>query len=906
MSMKTSVPAPPSPGLTAYHLRTEYRVEPLGIDVANPRLSWRLRDERRGSAQAAFRVTVAVDEESVWDSGWVDEPVTTVEYGGPLESRTRYDWSLDLRDHTGQVTDGGASWFETAFLSTDELQGAWIGRDPTWDSIDKEFDPPTDDDIPTKARHIPPVSYLRTEFHASSPVVRARVYATARGIYSLHVNGQRVGKDELTPGWTDYRDRILYQTYDLTSLVREGANAVGIALADGWWSGYVGFDSRRQGNHYGTAPEAWALLVLEHEDGETIVATDGSWRESRGPIHYTDLLMGEYVDARRDLGAWCEPGYDDSSWAPVRQFGNDLDLLVAQVDEPIRAVLDVQAVERFADPDGRTIYDFGQNLVGRVRIPLGGMAPDQQVVLRHGETLDEGRLYTANLRTAEARDVYVSAGGTDNVFEPAFTLHGFRFLEVSGLESPPEPADVTAVVLMNDTPFEGSIETSSDDVNQLISNIRWGQRGNFVGVPTDCPQRDERLGWMADAQVFLPTAALNADVSGLFTRWLRDVRFAQSDEGSFPDVAPVVSNFFSDGAPAWADAGVIMPWHLYRVYGDVRLLRESFESMTRWVDFVERANPSLLWTRRVGNHYGDWLQIDAETPRPVMATAYFAHSARLVAEAARVLGEDDKALHYADLAGRIANAFVEAFVSDDGRIDGDTQTGYLLAIAFDLLPEQLREAAAGHLVRAIEDHGRLLTTGFVGVSLLCPVLSDIGRSDLAFALLETDRYPSWLYSVRHGATTIWERWDGWTEHAGFQAVEMNSFNHYSLGSVGEWLYRYVAGIDQAEDSVAYSNLRIAPQIGGSLTHVEAHYETPRGRVSTAWSIIGEDVAFDVSIPPGASATVTLPFPRVSEGGTALADVPGASGLRPSPSSTTFTLTSGNYSLRASADAPIDV
>lgn len=714
-------------------------------------------------------------------------------------------------------------------------------------------------------------------------------------MYTLHLNGQRVGDHELAPGWTDYRDRILYQTYDVTDLIRDGANAVGIVLADGWWSGYVGFDSRRQGKHYGVAPQAWAMLVLEHADGtETVVATDASWRESAGGIRYTDLLMGESVDARYDLGRWTEPGFDDSAWAPARELAHDHELLVAQVDEPIRAMLELPAVERQRDPDGRLLFDFGQNLVGRVRIELGPMAAGQQAVLRHGEVLDDdGRLYTANLRTAEARDVYVSAGSDSNPFEPVFTVHGFRYLELSGVDAPVDR--VTAVVLHNDTPFENSIETSSADLNRLIENIRWGQRGNFVAVPTDCPQRDERLGWMADAQVFLPTAALNADVSSFFTRWLRDVRYAQTPEGSFPDVAPVVSEFFADGAPAWADAGVIIPWHLYRVYGDRRLLAESFESMTRWVEFVERENPDLIWRRRVGNHYGDWLQIDAATPRPVLATAYFARSAELVGRAARVLGRDAEAGRFEELARRIRAAFVDSFVGDDGRIDGDTQSVYLLALAFELLPEHLRGAAADHLVRTVEEHDRLLTTGFVGVALLCPVLSDIGRSDLAYALVETDRYPSWLYSVRHGATTIWERWDGWTEHAGFQSVEMNSFNHYSLGSVGEWLYRYAGGIDQAADSVGYERLRIAPQIGGSLDRVAASYETPRGRLAVEWVANGDRVEVEVEVPPGATALVTLPSEHTLEGGAALAEAEGVTGVRLADGVAEFVLASGAYS-----------
>ncbi|UFS58570.1 alpha-L-rhamnosidase [Subtercola endophyticus] len=846
--------------LQAYDLRTEYRETPLGIDTLEPRFSWRLRSETAGANATAARLTVSSDQGSSWSSGWISPTQNSVAYEGELASRTRYTWVLELRDEHGDELEAASSWFETALLSPTDFAGLWVAVDNTYDAPEREFDPPQDDDIPTAVRHVPPAAHLRRSFTVKPGVARARLYATAHGIYTAHLNGKRLGTAELAPGWTEYTQRLQYQSYDVTNELHEGDNALGILLADGWWSGYVGFDARRQGNHYGVSPEAWAQLEITYDDGSTsTITSDDEWQTANGRIHYTDLLMGEYVDARRDLGDWTSPGYDTSSgWAPAATRENDFATFIAEVDAPIEVIDEVSAKSVVIDAHGRALYDFGQNLVGRVRVDLGALAADQSIILRHGEVLENDELYTANLRTAQQRDVYVSAGADENVFEPTFTMHGFRYLEIDGLSKPAALDKVTARVLSSATPPAGEITTSSADVNQLISNIRWGQRGNFAGLPTDCPQRDERLGWMADAQVFLPTAALNADVAAFFTRWLADVRGAQSAEGSFPDVAPVVSQFFYDGAPAWADAGVIIPWHLYKVYGDRRLLETSYESMTRWVDFVEKHNPNLIWTKRVGNHYGDWLQIDALTPRPLMATAYFAHSAELVAKSAAALGKTADAEHYADLTARIKTVFSETFTGEDGRLEGDTQTDYLLALAFDLVEGEQREAAKHHLVEAIEAHDGLLTTGFVGVSLLCPVLSEIGRDDLAYALLETDRYPSWLYSVRQGATTIWERWDGWTEHAGFQSVEMNSFNHYSLGSVGEWLYRYVAGIDQAPDSVAYERLVIAPRVGGSLTSASAHYDSVRGRISSAWQLEGSDFTLDIEVPPGAVATVVVP------------------------------------------------
>lgn len=883
--------------LTAYDLRTEHRHEPLGIDANQPRASWRLRSDRRGDRALAVRVVCQTGGDVVWDSGWTDDPpVDGLVIGCELAPLTRYDWSLWLRDVDGDEGRAGQTWFETGYLDS-SLPGAWIGRDRHFDRPDRAFDPPVDDDIPVSARRIPPALYLRKTFTVEGQVRRARLSASAHGIYRAHLNGSRVGEDELTPGWTDYTDRVLYQSYDVTDEVHAGSNALGMIVADGWWSGYIGFDRRRQGNFYGTEPAGWAALVIELADGTTqIIATDDSWHEAPGEIFYTDLLMGEYVDRRRNRDGWDTADFNADGWGPVRVTSDDLSKLQAQIDDPIRVVEEVQAQSVSRDPEGRFIYDFGQNLVGRVSLPVGTLSEGDQIVLRHGEMLEHDRLYTANLRTAEARDVYIS-DGVNGVFEPTFTLHGFRYLEVSGdLREPPAPEQVVARVMHNAFDWSGQLETSNEAVNKLISNIRWGQRGNFVGVPTDCPQRDERLGWLADAQVFLPTAALNADVQSFFTRWLRDVRYAQSPEGSFEDVAPVVSLEFADGAPAWGDGGVLMPWHLYRAYGDKRLLSDSFESMTRWVDFIERENPSLLWTRRVGSNYGDWLQVDAATDRAVLATAYFAQSAAIVAAAAKALNKEDLTQHYEDLANRIREAFASAYVDADGRIEGDTQTTYLLALAFDLLPENSRPLAAQHLVRTIEDHDGLLTTGFVGVALLCPVLSGIGRDDLAFALLETNEYPSWLYSVSHGATTIWERWDGWTEGSGFQSTEMNSFNHYSLGSVGEWIYRYVAGIDQDAKSVGYRRLHLAPRVGGTLTHASASYESPQGLVRSGWKRHGNQAIFEFLVPPGTTADVTVPGIAGELDGVSLIDSPYVRDVEVEAAQTQFVLEAGFYSI----------
>jgi len=894
--------------LSAYDLRTEYRTTPIGIGETAPRFSWRLSSETRGARQTGYRITVHVvsflsdsSTSLVWDSGWqLGDDNLVVYSGSPLVSTSRYLWYLELRDEHDDEFASGDSWFEAGLLSPTDYQAVWIQRDTrAWSN---PVEPPQDYSPSAATRRIPPSRYFRGEFTTfTKTVTRARIYATAHGLYELYLNGGRVGDHELAPGWTDYNDRVLYQSFDVTDRLRLGKNAVGIILSEGWWSGYIGSDRKKQGYHYGEVTEAWAQLMVEYSDGSRqTFGTDGSWLDANGPVVYSDLFMGEYVDARRDLGDWTSPDFDASGWIHALGRPGDLETLTAMIDEPIRAIekLPVVSVNRFEDA---WILDFGQNLAGRVRFVFRNEEVGTKIRVRYGEVLQEsGALYTENLRTSEATDYYITAGGPLEIFEPKFTSHGFRYAEIVGVTTAPDLASATAVALRNDIPWTGTLETSDATINQLERNIRWGQRSNFQAVPIDCPQRDERLGWMADAQVFFPTSAYNADVASFFTRWLGDVRYAQSAEGSFSDVAPKIT-ILTDGAPAWGDAGVIIPWELYKMYGDARVLEVSYDSMRRWIDFLELNNPDLIWSRRYGNHYGDWLQIDALTPRDVLATAYFAHSTELVSEAARALGKELEAEHYSELAGRIKAAFRNHFVDPEGRITGDTQTDYLMALKFRLLPESETATLAKHLIRTIEEHGGRLTTGFVGVALLCPVLCDIGRPDLAFTLLQREDYPSWIYSIRQGATTIWERWDAFTQEHGFQSARMNSFNHYALGSIGEWLYRYVAGIDQTVASTAFRELSIAPNVGGTLTSVTAGYETPNGLVKSSWQREGSRFTLAVEVPPGSTARVTIPSDireKVFEGGAEIGKQAGLSSIKVGEANVSLTVASGRYSFES--------
>jgi len=698
---------------------------------------------------------------------------------------------------------------------------------------------------------LPPPPYLRTDFSVNKPVKRAVLYASALGLYELSINGSRVGSDYFTPGWTDYKKRAYYQTYEVTDLIASGRNAIGAILADGWYAGYLGFGKKRE--HYGDKPRLLAQLEIEYADGtRDFVATDKSWKASYGPHIESDFLMGETYDARMEMAGWDGPRFDNSKWQPVAVT----DKIEAEVQSypgvTVRKIMEIKPIERTEPNQGVFVFDMGQNFAGWVRLNVKGEA-GTKIVLRFAEMLNpDGTIYTTNLREARCTDTYTLAGNGPETFEPKFTFHGFRYVEVTGYPGTPSRDAITGIVLHSDTPVAGSFECSSPMVNQLFSNIVWSQRGNFIEIPTDCPQRDERLGWTGDAQIFIRTATYNMDVSAFFTKWLVDLEDAQTPEGAFPDVAPHKVAMGS-GVPAWGDAGVICPWTIYEVYGDKRVLERHYDSMTRWIAYLKKNSKDLL---RPAYGYGDWVSIGSNTPKDVIATAYFAYSTNLVSQAAAAIGKTDDAVEYAQLFRDIKAAFNKAYVAEDGKIKGETQTCYLLGLYFDLLPEAKRPAAARYLVEDLKKRDWHLSTGFVGLSYLLPTLTQTGNLDVAYRLLNQDTFPSWGYSIKNGATTIWERWDGWTDEKGFQDPGMNSFNHYSFGSVGRWMFNTVAGIDT--EGPGYKKIRIEPKPGGGFTYTKASYDSIYGRIESNWKIKGDKFKLEVTIPPNTTATVHVP------------------------------------------------
>jgi alpha-L-rhamnosidase len=867
-------------------LRCEYFEAPLGVDTARPRLSWRLASNRRGARQTAYRVRVASSPEKLasgdadlWDSGRRRSDQTAhVEYAGKtLQSRQRCHWQVTSWDERGDAVESARATWEMGLLEPRDWRARWLQHGPK------------------RTREPRPAAHFRRDFRVGPGLVAARLYASALGLYTAHIDGARVGDHELAPGWTDFNKRLHYQVFDVTNAVGQGDHAIGLTLADGWFAGYIAWLER---GSYGTQPAVIAQLELDYADGRRdVVATDGSWRSATGPITSTDLLMGESHDARLELRGWDEPGYGDGAWAKAKVMPRPRAVLQWQPGPPVRRVDEIPARRVTRAPGGGQIFDLGQNMVGRVRLTIRGKA-GTLVQLRHAEMLHaDGSLMTENLRRARATDTYTLRGGRAETWEPVFTQHGFRYVEVTGHPGELPLSAVTGVVLQSDTPTTGAFRTSHRLLNKLQHNIEWGQRGNFVHIPTDCPQRDERMGWMGDAQVFAGTACFNADVAAFFTKWLQDVRDSQGPSGAFPDVAPDPSP--SEGAPAWGDAGTIVPWVAYERYADRRILQDQLAAMERWVAYIKKANPDLLWRNQLNNNYGDWLSVGADTDKEVLATAYFARSADLTARSAEVLGKQGKARRYRELFEDIRGAFNHEFVDTAGHVRGRTQTAYVIALAFDLLPAPMRPKALRHLVRDIEKHDGHLTTGFVGVSHLLPVLSEGGREDVAFRLLEQETFPSWLYPVLQGATTIWERWDSWKRDGGFQDAGMNSFNHYAFGSVGDWMYANIGGVAPA--APGYKRILVAPRIGGTITSASAELQAMHGPIAVSWRRHGPEFSMNVTIPANTTAEIHVParsLSSVTEGGRSAASVDGLSNGKWRAGAARFEAVSGSYRFRS--------
>lgn len=851
------------------------------VRITTPAKDDTWRESRKASVAAELKpgrndLRVLVENAKPGAAGLIAKLVITLEDGRTIRHTTSEAWksTAEPGDEWRKNRPDNSSWQAARVLGN-------YGAEP-WGKLQ------------ANETFLPPAVFLRQDFRTDKPVTRATLYASALGLVEMHLNGQRVSDDFFTPGWTDYKKRVYYRAYDVTRLVHRGGNALGAVLADGWYSGYIGYRGDRE--HYGKQPRVRAQLHLEYADGTAAdVGTGPGWQAATGPILEADFLKGETYDARLVLAGWDKPGCRAGKWQPVNVGCDEVHPVVqTHPGPPVRAIQEFRARTITEPKPGVYVLDLGQNFAGVPRLKVSGK-PGQKITLRFAERLNpDGTIYTVNLRSARATDTYICKGQGTEIWQPRLTFHGFQYIEITGLSGKPGKDTVVGVALSSDTPVVGTFTCSDPMVNQLRSNLYWTQRANFIDVPTDCPQRDERMGWTGDAQVYIRTATLNTDVEAFFTKWLVDLDDAQRADGQFPCVAPLVVAG-DDGGPAWADAGVVCPYTIYDVYGDRRILERHYDAMKRFIEFCRQRSTSDLLPPEKYHCYGDWLSIKANTPKEVIYTAYFAHCAQLTARAARVLGQTQDAGQYDKLFKDIRAAFNRAYVSADGRIKGDTQAGYALALAFDLVQGKQAKLAAKYLVEDIEKRDGHLSTGFIGTKYLMLVLSKIGRPDVAYGLLHNDTFPSWGFSIKQGATSIWERWDGWTPEQGFQDAGMNSFAHYSFGAVYQWMVGNIGGIRSAGPT--FKQIIIAPQPDPQMASAAVGYRSIRGLIATDWKQQDGRLICNVRIPANTTAQVILPAccaAAVTERGRPLDKVAGVQFLRQDGANVILSVGSGGY------------
>ena len=836
----------------------EYRRNPIGVETSQPRLSWILESKGRGVVQGAYEIVAATSLEALeknqgdlWDSGKVmsDQTAQIAYNGKPLVSVEQCFWKVRVWDGNGNASAWSkpANW-TMGLLNASDWHAHWVGFS-----------------APENADEMKPAVYFRKSFRLEKPVHRAVAFASALGAYELHLNGKQVDTDALSPGWTDFYKRVHYFGYDVTAQLRRGQNALGAILGDGWYAGYIAFTGKR--HLYGGDPRLIVQLQIEYQDGtREIIGTDESWKAMVGPIREDDLQMGCVYDARLELKDWDKVSYDDREWHPAAVDSKVQANLVAHPGEPIRRVLELPTRKVTAPKPGVYVFDLGQNMVGWARLMAHGKA-GQQIVVRHAEMLNpDGTIYTANLRTAKATDTYYLTGGSERAYEPYFTFHGFRYVEVTGLDYKPSPHDITGIVIHSDLDRTGWFECSEPLVNKLFLNALWGQEGNFLDVPTDCPQRNERAGWTGDAQVFMKTACFNLYSPAFYTKWLVDLcDDSQRDDGSFCDVAPSVLGV-KGGNTGWADAAPLCNWRMYEMYGDTRVLQQHYPALVRYMDFL--AQTSKDFVRDVGA-YGDWLRLAGPQKSKAIGTAYYFYTARTMADIAQALGKQDDSEKYHALAENIRGAFVKNYIKADGQILDDNnesgQTFYALAFGLGLVPEQMQSKVAEQFANSLHAQNDHIATGFLGTPFVLFALQKAGHPELAYKLVLNKTYPSWLQQVLWGSTTMWERWDGWRPDKGFQNPAMNSFNHYWLGCVSEWLFTQVAGIDT--DGPGFKRIIIHPDIvepNLGFNWVKASYDSVRGPIASRWKLTGDRFELKVSIPANASAIVFIPAKQLSD------------------------------------------
>ncbi|MGI6039485.1 MAG: family 78 glycoside hydrolase catalytic domain [Eubacteriales bacterium] len=835
------------------NLKTCRITNPLGFHIDKPLFTWVVEDTT-SKKQVSARVEIStspVFTDLCYDSG-EREDISGSGFTAEIElsPRTRYFWRVTVKGDAGDSATESA-WFETSKM--DELwEAKWI----TPDMEDTNIHP-----------------YLRKSFIIGNEVESARIYATGLGIYTMEINGRRVGTEYLTPAFNSYDMWTQYQTYDVTELLTAGENVVGAMLGNGWAKGRFGFDYETYCLYIDRFCFICELRIKLKDGSEMVFGTDDTWKSFASPVLNSNIYDGETFDANRIEAGWSTPGYDCSNWQGTVLYDYDLGKLMARKSLPVLVKQVLRPKEIITTPAGETVIDVGQNIVGwlrfRVDVPKG-----TKISLYHGEILQNDNFYRDNLRTAKAEYHYISSGVSAEV-EPYFTFYGFRYVKVEGWIGDISLDDFDACVVYSDLDETGKIETSNPLVNRLFLNALWSQRDNFLDVPTDCPQRDERMGWTGDAQVFSGTASFNMDTYAFFDKFMYDTYMEQLKyDGRVPNVVPDVisrrpQQYPSGGACAWADAATVIPWNLYLFYGDKSALERQFDSMKAWVDWVTKQGVDVKtgggWLSSF--HFGDWLALDGPSPLSPMggtevaflAAAYYVYSSMLVSKAAEVLGKVELAKNYREISNRVRSEMRDEYFTPNGRGALDTQTFYVVSLFMDIVPDEHRERLFEAFKTRLAKDDYHLKTGFIGTPLLCRVLSDNGAPDLAYRLLLNEDLPSWLYEVKMGATTIWERWNSVNPDGSISDTGMNSLNHYAYGSVVEWMYRNMCGLQPCEDAPGFRRVLIKPEPDKRFRYAKAEYLSASGLYRSAWQISDSgELIFDVTVPFNAEAELILP------------------------------------------------
>lgn len=837
-------------------LYMDYEQNPEGV-AGMPQFGWEIASDRKGVMQKAYHLQVGRDAEFtslLYDSKEVlsGESAHVFAEGAVAEPARRYYVRV-------RVSDGmeKSPWSETGSFVT-----ALLGEEWKAPFVSGE----TDDSY----KEVSKGTYVRGLFKVKKEIKEAYAYTTALGLYNFYLNGQKVGEDEMTPGWTSYQRHLLYQTYDVTGCLKEGTNVAGAMLAAGWYKGVMGLTKAR--NNYGDQTGFAMQLVIRYKDGETeTICTDGSWTGCDSPVVFAEIYDGEIYDASLEIPGWSSEENPQGGWKKVRIVPFDTSVLRAQSGARVRVMDALPAKRMFITPKGEQVIDFGQNMAGRIQVTASGK-PGDVIELHCFEILDkDGNVYLDNLRKAKATMKYIFAKEGTITWHPSFTYMGFQYAMIVSWPGEAAPENFTAYTLHSQMDRTGNITCSNPLLNQLHHNYLWGLKGNFLDVPTDCPQRDERLGWTGDAQIFCRTATYLMNTYTFYKKWLRDLEVDQTPEGGVPHVIPNIEEGRTDGnwllrqgphsAAAWADAAVINPWTLYLMFGDKAILEKQYESMKGWINFMRAHSEDNIWNYKL--QFGDWVALDAEegsyfgaTPNDLTCTAYYAYSTNLFAKMARALGKEE-AGEYEALYEAIVKKFQRTFFDKNGIMTAQTQTAHIIALYFHLTPEEYIGKTVEGLKRLLEKENGHLVTGFVGTPYFCHALSQNNCVKEAYDLLLKEDFPSWLYQVKMGATTIWEHWDGLREDGSMWSADMNSFNHYAYGAIGEWMYRVMAGIEADEEQPGFRHMVLYPRIGGGLSYVDGSYHSIYGEIRVKWELEEDHAVLTVQIPANTTASIRL-------------------------------------------------